>query len=291
MSEKIVFRTDHLRHSSAFCLANGLFRSVPKGKRKDMFLDAEYETTEAIYHFESRHALGVTEMRVMQGLIALAPICGKQGNRMVVGPETTSDMGLAHRQTLELIDNGLKMDALVVETSFYQLAKEIGYSDTSFNSGQQVKILRTALERLWSVTVLVVYKNGSLREGYHILSKYRSTPDNKFTVAINPHIAECVIGTRKYSRIEMSEIRALKTDSARFIHQRLCGWINPGKDGRVQIDTLCGYVWPEQALNIKTIQKRKRTVRGALEELTKLGWTVNEYAKEKFTIIRRGIPD
>jgi hypothetical protein len=264
---------------------------MPKGRLESMFLDVEYETTEASFHFTSRYALGVKEMRVIQGIVAISPICGEQGHRTAVGPETISEMGLAHRQSLELTDNGLKKDALMVKTTFYELAKEIGYSDNSFDSGKQVKIIRTALERLRTVSVLIVYKDSGLREGYNLISEYRSTPDGKFTVVINPHIAECVIGTRKYTRIEMKEIRSLKTDPARLIHQRLCGWIDSGKNGRVQIDTLCGYVWPQQALNIKTIQWRKKAIRRALEELTGLGWMVNEYAREKFIITRREIPN
>ncbi|WP_373873395.1 replication protein C, IncQ-type, partial [Aeromonas caviae] len=31
------------------------------------------------------------------------------------------------------------------------------------------------------------------------------------------------------------------------MHQRLCGWIDPGKSGRVELDTLCGYAWPSKA--------------------------------------------
>jgi hypothetical protein len=289
MEEKTVFKTDHARHDSAFCLAPGLFYSVPKGQRRELFLDVVYETTEATFHFGSRQALGVTEMRVMQGLIALAPISGLNGERTVIGPETLSQSGIEHRQTMELTNDGLNKDVIAVTTTFYELAKEIGYADTSFHSGCQTKILRTALERLWNVAVLVVYKDGSRREGYHILSKYQSTPDGKFTVAINPRIAESIIGARKFSRLEMAEIRAFKTDPARFIHQRLCGWIDPGKDGRINIDTLCEYVWPEQAININTIKKRKGAIRKALGELTDLGWTVDEYAKGKFKISRRGL--
>jgi hypothetical protein len=290
MEEKPDFKTDHTHHDPAFCLALSLFRSVPKGKRQKLFLDMDYETTEATFHFESRHVLGVTEMRVMQGLIALASNNGPNGGRTVVGPEMLSKSGLEHNQTMELTNDGFDKDFITVASSFPKLAKEIGYANSSFNSGCQKKHLRTALERLWTVTVLVVYKDGSRRrEGYHILSKYQSTSDGKFSVAINMRMAESIIGSRKFSRQEMAEIRALKTDPARFIHQRLCGWIDPGKDGRINIDTLCEYVWPKQALNINTIRARKRAIRKALGELTDLGWTVDEFVKGNFKILRRGL--
>jgi hypothetical protein len=262
---------------------------VPKGKRAGLFLDVIYETSEAAFHFEGRHVLGSVEMRILQGLVALAPVWSDDGMKLSVGPETSNQMGLEHRQTLELKGFGVEMDAIVVETTFYELAKEIGYGHNSFHSGYQVRLLRTSLERLWGTTVLVVYREGGRREGYHLISRYQSTADGKFSVAINPRVAQCVVGARRFTKLDMAEIRALKTDPARFIHQRLCGWIDPGKHNRVNVDSLCGYVWHDQALNVNTIRKRKGTVRKALRELESLGWAVDEYAQEKFLITRRGL--
>ena len=73
---------------------------------------------------------------------------------------------------------------------------------------------------------------------------------------------------------------------ARLMHQRLCGWIDPGKSGRVELDTLCGYVWPGQATNPNTLKTRRQAARRALPELAALGWAVSEYAKNKFEIGR-----
>ena len=65
-------------------------------------------------------------------------------------------------------------------------------------------------------------------------------------MALNPLIARAVMGGAQHVRIDMDEVRALQTDPARLIHQRLCGWIDPGKSGRVELDTLCGYAWPTE---------------------------------------------
>lgn len=82
-----------------------------------------------------------------------------------------------------------------------------------------------------------------------------------------------------------NQVRALKSDAARLIHQRLCGWIDPGESGRVTIDVLCSYVWPDEA-SPATMRKRRQKVRKALEELKGIGWTVKEYAKGKYKITR-----
>ena len=84
----------------------------------------------------------------------------------------------------------------------------------------------------------------------------------------------------------MAEVRKLKTDPTRLFHQRLCGWIDPGKSGRVELGTLCSYVWPDGATNLNTIRKRCQTARKALAELVAVGWKLDKYAKGKWEIGR-----
>jgi hypothetical protein len=109
-------------------------------------------------------------------------------------------------------------------------------------------------------------------------------------VALNPLIARAVMGGGQHVRISMDEVRALQTDPARLMHQRLCGWIDPGKAGRVELDTLCGYVWPTEASNPNTIKTRRQAARKALAELAAIGWTVSEYAKGKWEVKRPATP-
>ena len=130
-------------------------------------------------------------------------------------------------------------------------------------------------------------ERGGRRQGFRILSDYASDEhEGKLFVALNPRLAEAVMGERPHTRIDMGEVRALQTDPARLMHQRLCGWIDPGKSGRVELDTLCGYVWPGQATNPNTLKTRRQAARRALPELAALGWTVSEYVKNKFEIGR-----
>ena len=109
--------------------------------------------------------------------------------------------------------------------------------------------------------------------------------EGRLFVALNPRIAEAVVGERPHSRLCMTEIRGLKTDPARLMHQRLCGWIDPGKSGRVELDTLCGYVWPDEA-NPNTLKMRRQVARRALDELATVGWTLDEYARGKWELKR-----
>lgn len=98
-------------------------------------------------------------------------------------------------------------------------------------------------------------------------------------------LAQAVMGGGQHVRISMDEVRALDSETARLLHQRLCGWIDPGKTGKASIDTLCGYVWPSEASG-STMRKRRQRVREALPELVALGWTVTEFAAGKYDITR-----
>ena len=185
------------------------------------------------------------------------------------------------RLLLDLQWDAKEQDAMIAKGSFRQLAYELGYAT---DSGGAFRVIRESIERLWKVSVII--QRGSRRQGFRILSEYASDEDSgKMFVALNPRLAEAIVGQRPHTRIDMAEVRALQTDPARLIHQRLCGWIDPGKADEVKLDTLCGYVWPDEA-NLEAMKKRRQTVRKALVEIAAVGWTVNEYAKGKFKIKR-----
>ena len=57
----------------------------------------------------------------------------------------------------------------------------------------------------------------------------------------------------------------------------------------MELDTLCGYVWPTAA-NENAMKRRRGIARKALPELAALGWALNEYAKGKWEIKRPAQP-
>lgn len=265
----------HARHDPAHCLAPGLFRSLKRGERKRSKLDVKYNYGEGKQiEFSGPEPLGADDLRILQGLIAMA---GPKGLVLTADPKTESGQQL--RLFLEPKFEAAEADALVVKGSYRALAREIGYADPD-----NTRPVRDCIERLWKVSIIA--QSGRKRQGFRLLSEYASDEhDGKLYVALNPLIAQAVMGSGQHIRIEMDEVRALQTDPARLIHQRLCGWIDPGKSGRVELDTLCGYVWPAQA-SPEAVKKRRQTARKALVELTSIDWTVNEYANGKFEIKR-----
>lgn len=273
------FDMTHVRHDRAHCLAPGLFRSLARGDRKTQKLDVTYQygTAEKI-EFSGPEPLGADDLRVLQGLVAMA---GPGG--IILTPEPTADAARQLRLLLDLPNRefaAAKEDALVVKDSYRRLAHEIGYGE----GGAQFRSIRASLERLWKVSVIV--QHGTTRLGFRLLSSYASDEETgQLFVALNPRITQAILGHRPHARIELSEVRALTSDPARLIHQRLCGWIDPDGSGRADIDTLCGYVWPHSA-SPATMRWRRYMLRKALEELRKVGWSVEDYAPSKVVIKR-----
>ena len=257
----------HVRHDPAHCLAPGLFRSLKKGERKHRKLDVTYSFGEnESMRFVGFEPLGADDMRFLQAIVAFG---GPNGILLTVEPDT--DTGRQLRLFLEPKFEAIEQDALVVRESLPKLLSEIGLTD----GGDNIAALKASLLRMSNVTVLIT--KGNKQAAFHLMSHAFSGDDGRLWVALNPRIAEAVLGRRSFTRICMTEIRGLKTDPARLMHQRLCGWIDPGKSGKVEIDTLCGYVWPDESSNPNTAKTRRLAVRRALDELATVGWTVSEY--------------
>ncbi len=276
----MAFDLTHARHDPTHCLAPGLFRSLKRGERKRLKLDVTYHYAENEQaRFVGFEPLGADDMRLLQGLVALG---GPKG--IILTPEPTADLPKQLRLFLEPKFDAVEQDALVVRESMTKLLGEIGLTD----GGDNIKAIKASLLRMANVTVVVT--KGSRQASFHLMSSAFDDEDGRLFVALNPRIAEAILGTRPHARIEIAEVRQLESDPARLIHQRLCGWIDPGKSGKAEIDTLCGYVWPDVAANANTMKTRRQTARKALAELAAVGWTVSEYAKGKWEISRPKAP-
>lgn len=276
VEDEPLYQLTHARHDPAHCLAPGLFRSLKKGDRKKLKLDVVYEYGDVRIEFSGPEPLGGDDLRVLQGLVAMA---GPGG--LLLSPDPHTDIGRQLRLFLEPKWEAVQADALVVKGSYRRLAAEIGYQNIDDS-----KPIRESIERLWKVSIIVQHKGK--RMGYRLLSEYASDDvAGRLHVALNPRLASAVMGDSPYSRIELREVRQLKTDSARLIHQRLCGFIDPGKKRPVGLDTLTGYAWPDEATG-SALRMRHKRAREALTEIVACGWTVAETGKGQFEIARPG---
>jgi hypothetical protein len=201
---------------------------------------------------------------------------------MTLTNDPKTEGGRKLRKLLDLKWDAETEDGIVVKGSYRMLALEVGYA-----TGDDTESIRDCIERLWKVSIIV--QCGKMRKGYRLLSQYTGdAADGKLYVALNPRITQAIMGQSRHVRISMDEVRAIHGDATRLMHQRLCGWIDVGKFGKVEIGTLCSYVWPDSDVRAETQKKRRQRARGALRELVGLGWTVQEYVCGKFKITRPG---
>lgn len=276
----------HARHDRAHVLAPGLFRSLAPGERKKLKLDVTYDFgNEERIEFKGFEPLGTLEMRVLQGIVAMA---GPDG-LILEDQDKASPTG--GQLMMDLFDPDpavqaakLKPASLVVKDSLRRLAREIGMGE----GGQNLKLIRQSIERLFAVTVFV--QQGKRRLGMRLLAAYASDEGTgDLYVALNPRIASAIMGNIPHARIDLAEARSLESDPARLIHQRLSGWIDPGKSGEIGIEKLASYVWPDEATEA-AMRFRKTRVRKAVAEIEAAGWRIQEVRKDYWRFIRPRLP-
>ena len=255
-----------------------MFRAIKRGERKLKKLDVSYEFgKDQKIIFKGPELLGADDLRVLQVLVAMA---GPYGKALAPEPETTSERHM--RTLLEAKWDAVHECGITVETTYRQLAYEMGYTD---GGGSQIKAIKKCLERLWTVSIIA--ESRGRWQGYRMLSECAGNDnDGRVSFALNPMIARAIVGSDRYTRIELDEVRRLISPVARLIHNRLCGWINPGQDREVMLETVSSYAWPEPIASVDALVKRKQRARKALKELQALGWTVEESEKGKLRITR-----
>ena len=272
----MTFDLTHARHDPAHCLAPGLFRSLKRGERKKLKLDISYEYGAQKLRFWGPEPLDAQDMRLLQGIIGLS---GPNG--VILTDEPTTDRGQQLRLMLDPKLAALRADALVVKGTLGQLMREIGYKTDGAEARRDLK------ESLRRMAALTIFVSENRREAsFHLLSYAFDEDDGSLFVAINPRIAEAVMGRGGFTRIEMAEVRALQSDPARLAHQRLCGRISPGKTGLAELDTICEYIWIDSDCSPAAMRQRRSTARKVVHELASIGWSVNEYAKDKYRLGR-----
>lgn len=263
------------KHEPVHCLCPGLFSSVKKGERKK--LDIRYQHGTTTIEFRGADQLGVDDLRVLQGLISLAGRVATGQSVVTRTPKT--ETGAMLRKNLEIKGEAINQDAIAVRCSWKNLADEIGFAW----GGSRMKALRRCVERMYIITIFVETEDRK-RSSYRLLSSY-SSDQSSLCIVLNPAIATAITGGR-YVKIDMNEVKALKSDPARLIHQRLCAYIDPSNAKNINFDTLSGYVYGEGAVNENLAKFRRKMITKALGELKLIGWHVMEANAGTFRVRR-----
>ena len=304
-----------------YALARGLFRSVPTGTHRRTVeltyrVEAGDPNREGYWReveFISPYVLGPTDLRTLQGLMALAAgqaVYWEDRSWVLSRPEDELGRQLALR--FEARDDACERRVLQISGSLADLARAVGLDE---RGGRAIGTLKASLKRLSTVTVWLrsarwhIVDAGGGRWAPKTVDKLEGScrlasvwwaegavgAAGSLRAAVDPQLSEIALAAVvpggmgvKYIRMDMREVRRLKLGAARLIHQRLCAWINPGGAGMVKLSTLCAYVFPDDAPTPNAAKGRRKTVRRALRELQgfEKPWSVEEYAPGRFAIAR-----
>lgn len=253
----------------------GVFSVLNRNRRKHQKLDVTGKLPQGgTVRFWGPEALTGIDLAVLQGLVAMAGKYGIDANLR----HPNAGLDTARKQLVSSLESVANMvehaQKFYVQASYARLASEIGLSP--LENHQYARIIRQSLERLYAVTI--TFDSGSMRVSTRMISTLVLSGQRASMVAIlNGFISQAIVGEANgFAAIPMGEVRRLRADAARIIHQHLCAVVFPGREPRkFALDTLVGYVFVTSgAVPERTVRKRRALVREALAEITALGWNI-----------------
>lgn len=172
----------------------------------------------------------------------------------------------------------------IVEISITSLLHELDRS-----SGQEnYNAIRDSFDRLGSVLINV--EVGTRKRNF-LLMEYdldTAVSKNYLVASLNPVLTYAIHKNDKnrYVRIDLSEVRQLSGERAPLVYQRLCGYINQGGACSVSLNTICSYIWPEVSDTQLPSYVQRSHAKDVIKQLISIGWSVTNYAKDKYRIYR-----
>jgi len=157
-------------------------------------------------------------------------------------------------------------------------------------SKKDLERFKASLKRLASTTVFIEAKrNGkTVRSMGSNLISFAVDEFGRFLVAVNPFIANAILGNPLggYRPLIDGRVFQLKGTAA-IVLTWLSAWLLPGKSGKVSLDRLEEHIYGDKAEDKKVRWKRRRQLRKALDQISKLnGWEIQEVQKGIFKIKR-----
>jgi hypothetical protein len=178
-----------------------------------------------------------------------------------------------------------KYDTIVINTSFYELAKELGRPSTSKNI---YKWIKDSLTRLSGTRFEI--ENERYVYNSNLISYLINKDTNKIEIALNPLNALILMDDKKgYILHNRKERIKLKGEVAKALHAVLVGLVNQKSSKTFKLDILVEKVYLEKIENM-SIQQRKdarKAIKKALEKINELdSWKIKNFDNKTYQIKR-----
>lgn len=272
---------DHAKVDPSHCLTDGLFRPLKKASYKGLSLDITYLYKDYVFRWVNYCPLSIVDQSVF---LAIHRLASEKGRVEVVDSHHEKPVMREVRNALQLKLEAEDSKCLVLETTFYEIAKLLGYSDT----GPNLRLIKDSVLRLSSVSFMA-YRGNDEKSAFWQANLFGGVAgvDGKLLISINPTLSRAIAGESAYTFVSMSEQRCLKSDVAKRLHVWLSSWIGYGDTRAIGLDILMPHVWGD-TVSGGALRTRRNTLRKALLELQSLdGWICYEDTDTKKLTIKR----
>jgi len=177
-------------------------------------------------------------------------------------------------------------DTIVINTSFYELAKELGRPSTSKNIYNWIK---ESLKRLSGTNFLIETEKYIYNS--NLISYLIDKKTNKIEIALNPLNALVLMQDNKGFILHNRKERIkLKGEVAKALHAVLVGLVNQKSSRTFKLDVLIEKVYLEDYNTLDKNQRKnyKKAVKKALDQLNNLDtWNITLFDNNTIKIERK----
>ena len=167
-------------------------------------------------------------------------------------------------------------DTIVINTSFYELAKELGRPSTSKNIYNWIK---ESLKRLSGTNFLIETEKYIYNS--NLISYLIDKQTNKIEIALNPLNALIIMNDKKgYILHNRKERIKLKGEVAKALHAVLVGLVNQKSSRTFKLDVLIEKVYLEKIEKMSSQQRKdaRKSIKKALEKINELeSWELKNF--------------
>lgn len=259
---------DNAKVDSSHCLTDGLFRPLSRAPKREP-LDVTH-----VYMGYTMRWLNYCKLNIVDQSVFLAihKLASDKGRVERVDEEHESPVMKEVRSALQLEKDAAKSACLVLDTTLYEIAKIMGYTD----SGANLSMIKKSLIKL-SCVCFLIYKGNKIEDTFFKTNLFSrlAGKDGKIHVGINPMLGKALTGGQ-FCNVSMAEQRILQGDITKRLHLWLSSWMRAGDTRKIELDKLVPHVWCDMAESA-TLRKRRHMLRKSIVELNALdGWDINE---------------
>lgn len=264
---------DVARVERSTALADGLFTpmTLVESKRTSMKYKVYFKLKEFDYIAEWRGIqLDSVDLNVFLALSKLASI---EDNRII----RNSSNCLQHWKD-QMDFEGRQKESIpffVIRTSFYEILKEAGYTD----SGKNYKKVYDSVLRMCSMRLHVFSKEQEnktipdLLIGSSLFGNL-TTSDGRIAISYNPMVMAMINGYVNGCLIDMALMKSLKTDVSKKAFFWLSAWASHDRFQSIKLDTLVNHVWSNKTVTNELVRKRRFQLKKSLDDISNLGWII-----------------